>query len=898
MLEKRCFPSHRVLTLLLVVGALLPLRAAAQPATVGQWSGVINWPISATHTHLLPTGKVMFFGEFSEGEQGYVWDPISGALTELTMPDYNVFCAGHSYLGDGRLLVTGGHIESHVGLRDTSIFDPFNLTWTAVPDMNAGRWYPTNTTLPNGDVMVFSGEVASSGDFNELMQRFDAASGAWVDLTNAPISLPYYPRMFLTPFGKLFFTGPSRTTRFIDPNGPGSWFYGADRNFGSRTYGPAVYRDGEVFLFGGGDPPTETVERADTRVQNPTWSNVASMGTRRRQHNATLLPDGTVLITGGSSGSGFDNSGAPVFQAEVYDPATNTWTRLASESIYRGYHSTAVLLPDGRVLSAGGRRERTAQVFSPPYLFKGSRPTVASVPEVMTPGTTFFVGTPNADTVTKVTLIAPGSVTHAFDENQRLLTLPFTRTAGGLTVEAPARNTLAPVGYYQLFLVNGAGVPSVGRMVRVGPEPVTSARVLSFSDTWKYDDSNVDRGTAWRALDYDDASWASGRGQLGYGEEDEATVLRKTSSSQPTVYFRKKFTLDRAVTQADLELLFDDGVAVWLNGTLVYSKYVDSGLEFAKFASFASDNEFSRTSLTVTPGMLRVGENIVAVAVKQAGSTSTDLSFALGLEVRYGTTVPDPDTLRVLAPNGGEVLAAGASTTLRWSSTGSISTVNLDYSTDLGTTWRSIATGVPNSGSYSWTVPDVATTDALVRVSRAGTGSLSDVSDARFTIARETRSKVIAFGDVWKYWDSGTDPGAAWNTLSYADTSWPSGAGELGYGDGDEATVLRKTSPVQSSVYFRKKVTLAGPVTAAQLRVRFDDGVAVWVNGTQVFIRNMDNGTAHTRYATDSAENAEATGTLPTAPFVAGENVIGVMVKQVGKTSPDLSFNLELEITR
>ncbi len=192
------------------------------------------------------------------------------------------------------------------------------------------------------------------------------------------------------------------------------------------------------------------------------------MNTPRRQHNAVLLPDGTVLVVGGSQGSGFDNDDAPVLQPEVWNPATNRWTRLASQRTYRGYHSTALLLPDGRVLSAGGRHERTAEVFSPPYLFKGARPTISSAPGVVTPGTSFFVGTPDASRVTKVTLIALGSVTHAFDENQRLLTLGFTRSSTGVTITAPASNALAPPGYYMLFLVNDAGIPSVARMVRIG----------------------------------------------------------------------------------------------------------------------------------------------------------------------------------------------------------------------------------------------------------------------------------------------------------------------------------------------------------------------------------------------------------------------------------------------
>ncbi|HZI10118.1 MAG TPA: galactose oxidase-like domain-containing protein [Myxococcus sp.] len=463
----------RLLAVGLVGGVLLALPARAQtPAEAGQWSSVMSWPISATHASLQPDGRVMFFGEFEEGALApRRWDPATNAVTSLAHPGYNIFCAGHSYLADGRLLVTGGHIASHVGLNDASLYDAFTNRWTRLPDMNDGRWYPTNTTLPNGDVMVLSGEVNGAGDINDIPQRFLAATGTWRTLTGARLIMPYYPRVFLAPNGRLFMAGPSRISRWLDPGGAGAWSTGPGSNFGGRSYGPAVYLDGRVYLIGGGDPPTATVERIDLNEASPTWRYMAPMNIGRRQHNATLLPDGTVLVTGGSSGSGFDSASSPVYTAELYDPAANRWTRLARNTVYRGYHATAVLLPDGRVLSAGGRHKRTAEVFSPPYLFKGARPIVSAAPATAAPGTSFTVSTPDAARISRVTLIALGSVTHAFDQNQRLLTLGFTRGTGSVTIRAPASNTLAPPGYYQLFLVNDAGVPSVGRMLRITAGP-------------------------------------------------------------------------------------------------------------------------------------------------------------------------------------------------------------------------------------------------------------------------------------------------------------------------------------------------------------------------------------------------------------------------------------------
>ncbi|MCY1023279.1 galactose oxidase-like domain-containing protein [Pyxidicoccus sp. MSG2] len=445
-----------------------PARAQTAASDVGAWSSVMSWPITATHASLQPDGRVMFFGEFDEGDDPpRRWDPATNAVTSLARPGYNIFCAGHSYLADGRLLITGGHIESHVGLRDASLYNTATGAWTHLPDMNAGRWYPTNTTLANGDVMVLSGEINGSGDINELPQRYLAGSKTWRNMTGARLKLPYYPRMFLAPDGRLFYAGPQRASRWMNTSGTGSWSSGPSSSFGTRSYGPAVILDGRVFLIGGGDPPTATVETIDLNASSPSWKFVASMSTARRQHNATILPDGRVLVTGGSRGSGFDNADSPVLYAELYDPATNRWTRLASNTVYRGYHATAVLLPDGRVMSAGGRKRRTAEVYSPPYLFKGARPGVSGAPDTVAPGTSFTVTTPDAAKITRVSLVALASVTHAFDQNQRLVTLSFTRGSGSLTVTAPRNNNVAPPGYYQLFLVSDTGVPSVGRMVRI-----------------------------------------------------------------------------------------------------------------------------------------------------------------------------------------------------------------------------------------------------------------------------------------------------------------------------------------------------------------------------------------------------------------------------------------------
>jgi hypothetical protein len=224
-----------------------------------------------------------------------------------------------------------------------------------------------------------------------------------------------------------------------------------------------MYDAGKILLNGGGDPPTATAEVIDLNAPTPSWRSVHSMANARRQSNSTLLPDGKVLVTGGSSGSGFDNSTNPVYPAEIWDPSTEQWTTVASITVYRGYHSTAVLLPDGRVVSAGGEVGGPSyEIYSPPYLFQGPRPTITSAPTNVGYGQTFFVQTPDATSIRQVTWLRLTSVTHSFNQNQRLLHLAFSQVTGGLNVTSPANANLSPPGDYMLFIVNSNGVPSVG----------------------------------------------------------------------------------------------------------------------------------------------------------------------------------------------------------------------------------------------------------------------------------------------------------------------------------------------------------------------------------------------------------------------------------------------------
>ena len=452
-------------------------QASAQASTIGEWSAPMPWPLAGIHAAVLPTGKVLHYSypHSGFGSEAWHWDPQTETLVPAPI-NRNVFCGALSFLPDGRLLVTGGTDPLSppepppFGIKDIHAFDPLTESWTYVGDTQVGRWYPTNVTLPDGRILILSG-LDEQGQLTDLVEVFDPTSGSQV-VPGANKFLGLYPWMHVLPSGKLLHAGPENLTSQFDP-ATATWQAVALNNHGPRQDGTSVllplrppdYRP-RVMILGGDNPATNTAEIIDLGEQSPAWSYTTSMNNARRHANAVLLPDGNLLAVGGTVVANDDTQA--VLAAELFDPESETWTELASMQRPRIYHSTAVLLPDGRVLAAGTDGEFTAEIYSPPYLFQGPRPQIVSAPGAVSYGSTFQVSTPNEQDIAKVVLIRPAAVTHSVNMEQRYVELSFQAGLNLLAVQAPPNGNIAPPGYYMLFAVDSAGVPSEATFIRLG----------------------------------------------------------------------------------------------------------------------------------------------------------------------------------------------------------------------------------------------------------------------------------------------------------------------------------------------------------------------------------------------------------------------------------------------
>jgi hypothetical protein len=510
------------------------------------------------HIALLRTGKVLAFGgsgnddtfltnphpaEIFEPDIDDEDDHTDGHVYEIsnTNIDADVFCAGHVFLPDGRLLVTGGTYKydgsifgvpfpPFSGLKNSYIFDPIELRWSRTNDMSYGRWYPTCVLLPDGHVLTMAGLTKRfPWAFLNKLEIYSKDNG-WQILRGANRWIPMYPRLHLLPSGEVFYAG-SYNTHYTFPFSlrafPSATFniksnrwttIGLPSNI-KREEGTSVllpllppdYTARVLLIAGGLQPGTEAinhVEMIDFSDRHPCYKPRASLSHARYYCYAVLLPDQQVLVLGGKRGTkshhmSHDKSvkkkmrlentpehinhnddhthephdhGVPqdplaVREPELYNLKEDIWHPMAHMGLDRLYHANAILLPDGRVMTAGsnpkrGVNELQIELFCPPYLFRGNRPEILNHPHHITYGKEFEIETDIPNEIQAVALMRPSVTTHCVDTEQRYVGLNFSHNNhDSLIAKVPSNRNIAPPGYYMLFVIKENNIPSIARFV-------------------------------------------------------------------------------------------------------------------------------------------------------------------------------------------------------------------------------------------------------------------------------------------------------------------------------------------------------------------------------------------------------------------------------------------------
>jgi hypothetical protein len=500
----------------------------AQECANGRWDVLpTKNPVRSMHSVVLHNGKVLLIAgsgnDPSMFEAGTftsaVYDPQNGTYKQIPTPK-DMFCAGHVQLDDGRVLVMSGNKGypsadgriGYQGYKDSYVFDPVTETYSKTNDMNDGHWYPSATILGNGDVISFGG-LKEDSTGSVAAELWSDAEQKWLELWKVKQTWSYwglYPSMILMQDGRLFYSGSHVFGNNIPGTGSAIYDYDANtitqvpglRNKDERDQSASVLlppaQEQKVLTIGGGNidsnpDANRLVDVIDLKQPDPSYvagpplpqgtvdlgaGKVPQTGGQGKMYpSVVLLPDGKVLETGGA----LHNRADPVYETSLYDPATNTFDPVAPDPEERGYHSTAFLLPDGRVMTTGdnpgnGTWNHDVSVYTPPYLLKGQRPTITSVIDTeWTYGDTQRITVDRP--IAKAELIRPAAVTHSSDPNQRFVDLPLSVDGNNVDLNVTSNPNLAPPGWYMLFAVDANGVPSVAKWVHLG-----GPRALSATD--------------------------------------------------------------------------------------------------------------------------------------------------------------------------------------------------------------------------------------------------------------------------------------------------------------------------------------------------------------------------------------------------------------------------------
>lgn len=500
----------------------------ADASQKGTFGPVFDWPIIPIHMVLLPDGRVLSYGTDRNGVQGAtmwysIWDPSLGTGPNSMMTLDNTwrtdtFCAAQTLIpSTGKILIAGGD-RVNDGVRnyansDVNLFDPTDNSLTKQSQSMAyQRWYATAVTNQFGEQVILGGRIdrtwpeidpesqtplqawkgslpvyqpmaTTVATYASTPEVYNATTG-WRTLTNATSEAAYgsalptwnYPRAWLGPKGTIIVLTEHGRVFALNSQGTGSLkqqFPAVKLAWSPETTPGVMYLPGRILSIRG----LGIAQTVDIRNDVPVVANTANLSLDRRYGNATVLPDGKVWVNGGSS-SGNDLAGA-AYHSETWDPATGLWTTSASASLPRLYHSTSLLLPDATVVTGGGGAPGpltllNAEIYYPPYLYRkdgsglpADRPVITSAPTVVAWGASFSVTMATTAKPSRVTLIRTGTVTHAFNNDQRFTSLSFKQNKKTLTMTMPTSRAQLPPGFYMLFVLDANGVPSVAKTIRI-----------------------------------------------------------------------------------------------------------------------------------------------------------------------------------------------------------------------------------------------------------------------------------------------------------------------------------------------------------------------------------------------------------------------------------------------
>jgi hypothetical protein len=476
-----------------------PLFTGLDPAVYGQWTTLgYNTKVRGIHVTLLHTGKVLlaagsgnFDVDFHAGSfTAELWDPTDNSLVEVP-PPWDMFCAGHVVDPDGNVLVMGGTTRypdqgGWEGSGKTYRFNVATSSWEAKASMQKGRWYPTAILDPTGKkVLVYSG-FDENGAAASTAEVYDRLADTWSNLPWR--GLPLYPGMLWTSKDQIFYSGAgtgggTRVPGLLSP------FTGAFKKItggtdmtargAASTVLAGAVQNQLAWLAGGGFPAVSSTVLTDLTQAQPVSVPGPALPTAKAYVSAVNLPDLTVLETGGGTARQ-----TPVYEASIFNPTDRSIRPVAPNTVGRTYHSSAILLPDGSIVTFGGdpgglnkdkskKFELRIEIYQPDYFFKGPRPTISAAPVEVTYGGVYSIQASATDaSLSKAVLMWPMSTTHSTDPSQRAVLLGFALTADGGMITMPSAQNIAPPGWYMLFVIDSLGRPSTAKWAHLSSSVV------------------------------------------------------------------------------------------------------------------------------------------------------------------------------------------------------------------------------------------------------------------------------------------------------------------------------------------------------------------------------------------------------------------------------------------